>query len=73
MTVFIFTLCMFAIAISVFILGYGSIFAVDHIRKRKRHGSVFHSFSSQSLSFVKGWFLRLVRISSLFIINVPDR
>ena len=63
MTVFIYVLCMFAIAMSIFILGYGGIFTVDHIPGRRRNGSFFHSFSSQSVSFVKGWFLRLVCVS----------
>ena len=60
MTVFIFALCMFAIAIAVFVLGYGSTFTVDRIRRRRRDGSLFHSFSSLSWSFVKAWILRLV-------------
>lgn len=61
MTVFIFALCMFAIALSIFLLAYGSIFVVDHIRRRRPISitSVFHFFPSQSLLFVKGWFLRL--------------
>ena len=63
MTVFIFVLCIFAIAIIIFILGYGSIFALDHIHGRRNNGSFFHSFSCKSLSFVRGWFLRLVSIS----------
>lgn len=71
MTVFIFVLGMFAIAIAIFILGYGSIFASDRIRGRNK-GSVSHPFSSKSLSFVRGWFLRLVCISSVFtIIFIP--
>ena len=71
MTVFIFVLCMFAIAMGIFLLGYGSIFAVDHVRRRRRNSSVFHSFSSQSLSFVKGWILRLVSVSYLLMIVIP--
>ncbi|KAF8813930.1 TRP-domain-containing protein [Phlegmacium glaucopus] len=59
MTVFIFVLCMFAIAMGIFLLGYGSIFAVDHVRRRRRHSSVSHFFSSLPLFFVKGWILRL--------------
>jgi hypothetical protein len=73
MTVFIFVLCMFAIAIIIFILGYGSVFALDHIhgRRNNRDGSVFHSFSCKSFSFVRGWFLRLVCISSVFTFVIP--
>ena len=71
MTVFIFVLCMFAIAIVIFILGYGSIFALDHIHGRKNNGSLLHSFSCKSLLFVRAWFLRLVCISSVFTIVIP--
>jgi hypothetical protein len=73
MTVFIFVLCMFAIAAIIFIMGYGSIFALDHIRERRnnREGSVSHPFSCKSFSFVRGWFLRLVCISSVFTIVIP--
>ena len=71
MTVFIFVLCMFAIAIVIFVLGYGSIFALDHIHGRRSNGSLFHSFFYKSLSFVRGWFLRLVCISSISSIVIP--
>ena len=70
MTVFIFILCMFAISTIVFILGYGSIFALNHIRARKNNGSVYRSFSCKSLSFVRGWLLRLVCILSVFTIII---
>jgi energy-converting hydrogenase Eha subunit C len=69
MTVFIVALGMFAIATIIFILGYGSIFTLHRIRRRN-NGSVFHPFSCKSLSFVRGWFLRLVCISSVFTIIV---
>ena len=71
MTVFIFILCMFAIAMIIFILGYGSIFASDRIHERRNNGSVFHSFSCKPLSFVRGWFLRLVCIATVFTIVIP--
>ena len=71
MTVFILVLCTFAIAMIVFILGYGSIFALNHIHGRRNNGSGFHSFSCKSLSFVSGWFLRLVCILSVFTIVIP--
>ena len=63
MTVFIFVLFMFAIAMIIFILDYGSIFAVNIISERRLN--VSDSFSPRSLSFVRGWFLRLVRVSSV--------
>lgn len=63
MTALIFALGMFAIAIVIFILGYGGIFALDRIRGQNK-SSVSHSFSFKS--FVRGWFLRLVSISSVF-------
>ena len=64
MTMFILVLIMFAIAIGVFMLGYGSIFTLDHIYRQRRNSSMPHSFSSQLLSFGKGWLLRLVSILS---------
>ena len=70
MTVFIFALCMFAFAVFIFLLGYGSIFAFDRIHGQKNKGSLFHSLSCKSSSFVRGWFLRLVCISSVFTIIV---
>jgi hypothetical protein len=72
MTVFIFVLIMFAVAIIIFALGYGIIFAMTIMRGRRRNGSVFHSFPYRSLSFVRGWLLRLVRVSSAFIVTVPS-
>ena len=71
MTVFIIVLCMFAIAMSIFILGYGIIYALDRIHGRRNEGPMFHSFSCKSLSFVRAWFLRLVCISSVFTIVIP--
>ena len=69
MTAFIFALGMFAIAMTILILGCGGIFALDHIHGRNK-GSVFHSFSFKS--FVRGWFLRLVCTSSVFpVIVIP--
>ena len=71
MTVFIFALGMFAIAITIFLLGYGSTFAIDRIRGRNK-GSGFRSVYCKSLSFARGWFLRLVCIPSVFtIIAIP--
>ena len=72
MTVFIFVLSMFAIAMVIFALGYGIIFGMTIMRERRRNGSAFRSFSSKSLSFVRGWLLRLVRVSSAFITTVPS-
>ena len=74
MTVFIFVLCMFAIAAIIFMMGHGSLFALDRIRGRRnnRESSVAsHPFSCKSLSFVRAWSLRLVRISSVFTIVNP--
>ena len=67
MTVFIFVLAMFAIAMIIF----GTIFTVNLIRGRKRNGFVLHSFSSDSLSFVREWFLRLVCVSFVFLLISP--
>lgn len=51
----------------------GSVFAVAHIRGWRSNSSFFHSFFSQSLSFVKGWFfLRLVSISYHHQVPIDD-
>ena len=69
-TVFIFALGLFAIALIIFMLGYGGIFAYDRIHGRRNRGSQFRSFS---LSFVRGWFLRLVCIYFVFtIVVIPN-
>ncbi|KAF8160667.1 hypothetical protein B0H34DRAFT_672814 [Crassisporium funariophilum] len=61
MTVFLCVLIMFAIAIGIFILGYGVMIVLEH-RRQQRHNSMPVNFDYSS--WVKSWFLRLSLVAT---------
>ncbi|TFK44263.1 hypothetical protein BDQ12DRAFT_672671 [Crucibulum laeve] len=63
MTVFLVTLIMFAIALGVFIIGYGILIAFQRVSKKSSSLNSFVSFDYSS--FIRAWILRLGMIASL--------
>ncbi|KAF5321506.1 hypothetical protein D9619_001350 [Psilocybe cf. subviscida] len=63
MTVFFCALILLAIALGVFVLGYGVLFAVERYRARNHNGSLTSNFNYRS--FMISWCVRLALVMAL--------